>query len=160
MEKIEFSRQLIKGRVAEHIFEQMLRDTGNFTVLSFGYEKVLPELAQQQRTVKAKETMEIIRTAPDYAVINHTTKEVSLIEVKYRSHLNQEDVLRSAMRMQESWKTAHLFIATPYGFYLGEVQDIVANDGKIEKMNHGQISNELQEKYIELMMQFLKEVST
>lgn len=160
MEKIEFSKQLIKGRIAEHVFEQMLRDTDGFTVLSFGYEKVLPELAHQQQTIKAKETMEIIRTAPDYAVINHATKEVSLIEVKYRSHLYEEDVLKLALRMQESWKTAHLFIATPEGFFSDEVQDIVINRGKIAPLNHGQIPEELQKKYIGLMMQFLSDVST
>lgn len=160
MDKINFSKQLIKGKVAEHIFEQMLRDSGEFTVLSFGYEKVLPELAQRQRTIKIKETMEIIRTAPDYAVINHETKEVHLIEVKFRSHLDPKELLKSALRMQESWKTAHLFIATPDGFYSGEVQEIVQNEGGISDLKHKQIPEELQKKYTNLLMEFLSDVTT
>gem|GEM_PF-381432 len=159
MKNLEFSKQLIKGRTAEHIFEQLLRDTGEFTVLSFGYEKVLPELAQQQRTIAAEETMEIIRTAPDYAVINHQTKEVHLIEVKYRSHLDEKNILQLATRMVDSWKTAHLFVATPEGFYSDEVQNIIQNQGKIKALEHKQIPADLQKKYIKLMMSFLTEVS-
>ncbi len=159
MNKIEFSKQLIKGKIAEYVFEQMLRDADSFTVLSFGYEKVLPELASKQHTIKTKETMEIIRTAPDYAVINHLTKEVHLIEVKFRSHINEEDIFKSALRMLDSWKTAHLFLATPDGFYSDEVQEIVENRGKIRPLEHRQISKELQDKYINLLMEFLEGVT-
>lgn len=156
MDKIIFSKNLIKGRVAEHVFEQLLRDTDQFTVLSFGYEKVLPELAQNQRSIKAEETMEIIRTAPDYAVINHETKEVHLIEVKYRAKLSSSDVLSLAKRMLSSWKTAHLFIATPEGFFTDEVQKIVDNNGEISRLEHKQIPRELQDEYTDLMMTFLQ----
>jgi len=36
-QQINFSEKLIKGRIAETIFEQILRDAGRFTVLAFGY---------------------------------------------------------------------------------------------------------------------------
>ena len=159
MTKIDFSKQLIKGKIAEHVFEQMLRDSDSFTVLSFGYEKVLPELASKQHTIKTKETMEIIRTAPDYAVINHLTKEVHLIEVKFRAHINEENIFKSALRMLDSWKTAHLFLATPKGFYSDEVQEIVENRGKIRPLEHRQIPKELQDKYTNLLMEFLDDVT-
>lgn len=159
MNNVSFSKQLIKGKVAEHVFEQMLRDSGNFTVLSFGYENVLPELAHQQDTIVKRETMETIRTAPDYVVINRTTKEVNLIEVKYRTSLNIEDVLKLAKRMLESWRTAHLFIATPDGFYSDEVEKIVNEKGVITPLNHKQIPKELQESYIKLLMEFMDGVN-
>lgn len=158
MQKISFSKQLIKGKVAELIFEQMLRDSGKFTVLNFGYEKVLPELAQRQRTIEAEATMEIIRTAPDYAVINHVSKEVSLVEVKYRTRKSKADVLKQAEHMLESWKTAHLFIATPTGFYSDDVEEIVRRGGEISELKHPHISAELQVKYIKLMMEFMEGV--
>ena len=47
-DQIYFSEQLTKGRIAETLFEQMLRDAGGFTILAFGYESVLPELAHRQ----------------------------------------------------------------------------------------------------------------
>jgi len=45
--EITFSRNLVKGKIAETVFAQMLRSTGEFTVLEFGYEKIIPELVQQ-----------------------------------------------------------------------------------------------------------------
>ena len=72
---IYFSHNLVKGRIAETLFEQMLRDAGGFTILAFGYESVLPELAHRQQDVTAEETMEIIRRAPDFSVINNETHE-------------------------------------------------------------------------------------
>ena len=35
--EITFSRNLVKGKIAETVFAQMLRSTGEFTVLEFGY---------------------------------------------------------------------------------------------------------------------------
>lgn len=42
--EISFARNLVKGKIAETVFAQMLRSTGAFTVLEFGYEKIIPEL--------------------------------------------------------------------------------------------------------------------
>jgi hypothetical protein len=39
---VNFSKNLVKGRIAETLFEQMLRDAGCFTILSFGYEQIIP----------------------------------------------------------------------------------------------------------------------
>lgn len=154
--QINFSKQLIKGRVAEIIFEQMLRDAGCFTVLSFGYENILPELMHRQGDIQMKETAEVIRRAPDFAVINNDTHDVKLIEVKYRKNITDESVLKDADRMFASWKPSYLFIATPIGFYFGKVADIVKNKGKIDVLSHPHISKDLTEKYLELLNEFLQ----
>ena len=38
MNNVLFARNLVKGKIAETIFAQMLRETNQFTVLEFGYE--------------------------------------------------------------------------------------------------------------------------
>ena len=43
---ITFARNLVKGKIAETIFAQMLRGAKDFTILEFGYEKIVPELVQ------------------------------------------------------------------------------------------------------------------
>lgn len=154
--QINFSKQLIKGRVAEIIFEQMLRDAGCFTVLSFGYENILPELMHRQDDLQMKETVEVIRRAPDFAVINNETHDVKLIEVKYRRNMTAKNVLRDANRMFASWKPSYLFIATPQGFYFGKVEDIVKNKGSIEPLKHPHISQELTDNYLKLLNKFLQ----
>jgi len=156
-DQIYFSRQLIKGRVAEIIFEQLLRDAGLYTVLSFGYENILPELMHRQNEIKAKQTMEIIRRAPDFAVINNESHDVQLIEVKFMRELSSHWVLRDAERMIESWKPSYLFIATPDGFYFDKVVDIVKNKGEIKPLDMPHVSEDLQAKYVKLLNEFLGE---
>lgn len=158
--KTEFSRQLIKGKIAEHIFEQMLREAGKFTVLAFGYENILPELMHQQQDMKMEQTMEVIRRAPDFAVINNVTHDVHLIEVKYRQTLKPSEVLTFTSRMYESWKPSYLFLATPNGFYFGKVSDIINNKGKIEPLTHPHIGKTLQEKYCKLLNEFIDSKKT
>jgi len=152
---IGFSRKLVKGRIAETLFEQMLRDAGCFTILAFGYENVLPELARRQQDMQTEETMEIIRRAPDFAVINNKTHEVHLIEVKYMKNPRIEWIIRDATRMYESWKPSYLFLATPNGFFFDKVSRIVERKGVIDKLSHPEISDELQEKYIKLLNEFI-----
>lgn len=60
--EISFSRDLLKGKIAEVIFEQMFRDCGKFTILSFGYEKTVPEVAHQH-VVEVQQVLENIRHA-------------------------------------------------------------------------------------------------
>ena len=151
----QFSRQLIKGKIAELIFDQMLREAGGFTVLAFGYENILPELMLRQHDMKAEQTMEVIRRAPDFAVINNTDHNVHLIEVKYRKQIRSSEILTFTTLMLESWKPSFLFLATPKGFYYGKVSDIVANKGKIEPLVHKQISKSLQDRYVKLMNEFI-----
>jgi hypothetical protein len=156
MGNLLFARNLVKGKIAETIFAQMLRETKEFTVLEFGYEKIIPELIQQGYQ-EDNVMIETLRTAPDFAIINRTTKEVRLIEVKYRASLNDGNILEIAKRMHQSWNPSYLFVATLNGFYFNEINEIIKNNGKIEKLNHPQISNDLQEKYLKILTDFEKD---
>lgn len=155
MDNITFARNLVKGKIVETIFAQMLREAGGFTVLEFGYEKVIPELIQQGYSGD-NEMMETLRTAPDFAVINRKTKEVRLIEVKYQRFLNPAYVFRYANKMHQSWNPSYLFIATLDGFYFDEINDIIKKNGAIGPLNHPQISDELQKKYLQIVIDFEK----
>jgi hypothetical protein len=155
----KFSEQLIKGKITELIFEQMLREAGGFTVLAFGYENILPELMHQQHDMKTEKTMEVIRRAPDFAVINNNTHDVHLIEVKYRKQMRASEILSLANRMYESWKPSHLFLATPTCFYFDKVADIIEKKGKIQPLVHPQIGKSLQERYIKLLNEFINQKS-
>jgi hypothetical protein len=152
---VNFSKNLVKGRIAETLFEQMLRDAGCYTILSFGYEHIIPELAHRQNDIHAEETMEIIRVAPDFAVIDNETHEVFLIEVKYMMNPSADWILADAKRMHQSWKPSYLFLATPKGFYFDKASVVVDKGGVISPLNLPQISKELQEKYIKLLNEFI-----
>jgi len=153
--KIEFARSLVKGKIAETIFAQMFRDAGHFTVLEFGYEKIIPELVQQGYG-ESNKMVETLRTAPDFAVIDQGTKEVRLIEVKYRSSLISKYILNDANKMYRSWSPSYLFIATPDGFYFDEISSIIKNEGKIKSLDYPQINSDLQYKYLQILKDFEK----
>jgi hypothetical protein len=152
---IDFSRNLVKGRIAEILFEQMLRDTGYFTILAFGYENILPELAHRQNDVHAQEAMEIIRRAPDFAVIDNESHEVYLVEVKYMMRPTVEKIIAASKRMFESWKPSYLFLATPDGFFFDKVSDILEKKGIISPIDNPKIPKELQNKYKEILNDFI-----
>ena len=91
--EVSFARNLVKGKIAETVFAQMLRSIGQFTVLEFGYEKIIPELVGRGKG-ENDEMVEALRTAPDFAIINNKTKKVHLIEVKYRKSFSNSVVFK------------------------------------------------------------------
>ena len=157
MNNIRFTHELIKGKIAELIFAQMIRSTDAYTILEFGYEKTLPSLAQMHpKSPATKETMEIIKRAPDFTIINHKTKEVHLIEVKYMGELSKGKVASAARKIQKSWKRAALFIASPDGFYFDTVDDVIASKGEIKPFKHPKITVKTQSQYLDLLTDFIK----
>jgi len=155
MDSVKFVRNLVKGKITETIFAQMFRDAGNFTVLEFGYEKIIPELLHQGYD-EDNVMIETLRTAPDFAVINRKTKEVKLIEVKYQRTLNIVNVLKAAEKMSQSWNPSSLFIATLDGFYFDEISAIIKNKGRISQLKYSQIKSDLQTKYLQILIDFEK----
>lgn len=153
MDKIKFTRNLVKGRIAETIFSQMLRDAEVFTVLEFGYEKIIPDLVAQKYDHDST-LIETLRVAPDFAVINQVTKEVRLVEVKYRRSINETDILERARKMHASWNPSFLFVASLDGFYFDEVNAIINNNGKISPLEHPQIPTETQREYLQILRDF------
>lgn len=150
---ISFARNLVKGKIAETVFAQMLRSTGQFTVLEFGYEKIIPELVGRGKGGDS-EVAETLRTAPDFAVINNVTKEVHLIEVKYRARFTNYNVLDIAERMSRNWNPSYLFLASEDGFYFGEVKALVENGGDIKRLDHPQIPIETQVEFLKILNDF------
>jgi hypothetical protein len=156
MTKNSFPYKLIKGRITETVFEQMMQDTGKFSILPFGYEKTLPTLMNKQKDIQGNEAMDIIRRAPDFAVIENITHKVFLIEVKYLSTPNENTILDYATKIFDTWKPAYLFLATPNGFYFNKASDVVANNGRIDKLDDNDVPQTLQEEYLSLLNEFIK----
>ncbi|MDD5430946.1 MAG: hypothetical protein PHP03_01860 [Candidatus Pacebacteria bacterium] len=151
---IKFSKELIKGRIAEIVFEQMFRESGNFTILRFGYEYTLPELAQFQHSVELQKVLENMRHTPDFVLISQSKKEVYLVEVKYRSNYYEDEIKQIAEETLKKWDPSFLFLATPKGFFFGPCNTIVTDNGKIGVLYDKWASKEIQEKYLELLNEF------
>lgn len=152
----DFAKNLIKGRIGEAIFEQMFREEGRFIVIPFGYEKIIPEISQFAKKLKYKQIVENIRTAPDFALVSHSKEEVFLIEVKYRTEIDIEELVEIAKKIREKWSIVFIFVCSPKGFYIDNARRIIENK-KLTPMTEQWISKELQEKYLNLLRDFIKQ---
>ena len=63
---IKFIHNLIKGRIAETVFERMLLATEHYTVLKGGYEHTMPLVAQISPELENAKVLEVIRKSPDF----------------------------------------------------------------------------------------------
>lgn len=155
MNQYTFTHELIKGKIAEIIFEQMIHNTNGYTILEFGYEKVVRQLAKERKHKQAKATIEIVSSAPDFAVINEDNHDINLIEVKYMNNPTKSRVLSAAKDIKRSWKKSCLFVASPNGFYFDTIDNIITNKGAISNFKHRRIPEKTQKKYLELLNEFI-----
>jgi len=155
MNNIEFSKNLIKGKIAETIFEQMFRENGNFTILRFGFEHTIPELAQY-RASTFKRVVDDLSDAPDFVLISNKDgeKEVYLIEVKYRAKWGKDEIKKIAEKLLKRWNPVYLFIASLDGFFFGPCNTIVNKDGEIGHLYDKWADKETQGKYLKLLREF------
>ena len=156
---LNFSRQLIKGKIAETIFEEMFRVSEEFTIVPIGYEHTTPMLAQYQGHAQIKEVLENIRSAPDFALVSQDKSQVFLVEVKYRNSLHEDSILEIAQETKKRWNPCFLFVATREKFYFSPCNSIIADKGKMEELSEGWIKGEIQKEYLALLQEFIHQDS-
>jgi len=148
----EFVKDLVKGKIAEIIFEQMFRESGRYTILHSGYEYTLPELAQYGYLAEVKAVIENIRNAPDFVLVSEDKKEIYLVEVKYRSHRNSEELKKLCEETLKTWHPCWLFVASPDGFFFEPCSMVVANNGYIGPLvNEKFVNLKTRDEYLKLI---------
>ncbi len=152
----DFSHDLIKGKITELVFDQMFRAMDKFTVIPFGYESTLPEIAQSSHLVEYKYVLDQIRTSPDFAIVSHDKTEVFLVEVKYFGIYNKEKIKIIAEKIHSKWKVVWLFIATPQAFYFDSCNRIIKNEGKMLELEPNWVTREIQANFLEVLKDFIK----
>ncbi|MCK5466343.1 hypothetical protein KAI56_02480 [Candidatus Parcubacteria bacterium] len=150
----KFSRDLIKGRIAEVIFEQMFREAEKYTVIPFGYENLIPELMNCGNSYNTKKVIKNISSSPDFVLISQSKESVFLVEVKYRYKFNKREIKNLAEKQKCRWHPSWMFIATLNGFYFDSCSGIIKNDGEVTALKNGWIRKDLQDKYLELLKEF------
>ena len=77
---------MLKGRIAETLVEELLRQSGNI-VYRFGYEAIVQNLVQLEESFdRNSEVGERIRVMPDFIVIDKEGKP-AFVEVKFRRNI-------------------------------------------------------------------------
>jgi hypothetical protein len=145
---------LIKGKIAEIIFEEMFSEIG-CKVIPFGYERTVPELRRYNKSKQGKKVLNNFRDTPDFAVIPSDKKNIFLIEVKFRSKLDMNEIIETARRQMDQWDRSELIIATKEGFYINECATIINNNDNA-RLDYCRVREELQNKYLKLIQKFEK----
>jgi len=101
---------VIKGRIAEALVEELLRRSGN-KVYRFGYESILQNLTQtDSRFDRYSRNGEQVRSIPDFVVVNSEGRSF-FVEVKFRSDPNWLLKTRLLKQLKEYWQ-AKLILVT------------------------------------------------
>lgn len=151
MNNLDFTENLIKGRIAETIFEQMFRESEHLTILKFGYENTSPELAQFQHHLKNKKVLDKVRNAPDFLLISKDHTQAYFVEVKFRNEITHTEIKEIAEQVLQQADPSWLFVATHEGFFFEPCHTIVNNDGAISTLGENWVPKTIQEEYLALL---------
>lgn len=150
---IIFSRNLIKGRIAEVVFEQMICEEGRYTVIPFGYEHTIPTLAQYRQIAEVQSVIDNISDAPDFALISKDKTKIYLVEVKFESKLDIKRLKKYAEKLLKRWEYPWLFVANSQGFYCAPCSSIFKKGG-ISPLSESWVARERQAEYLKLLNEF------
>ena len=93
---------MLKGRMAETLFEELMRQSGNI-VYRFGYEAIVQNLTQlEEKFDRYSDVGERIRAIPDFIVIDKKGNP-TFVEVKFRWN-GRFDSERDSERIQNMLK--------------------------------------------------------
>src|SRR3989338_5962644 len=101
---------MLKGRMAETLFEELMRQSGNI-VYRFGYEAIVQNLAQlEEKFDRYSEVGERIRAIPDFIVVDKKGKPI-FVEVKFRwkSELHKGDY-KMLEKIDNFWRAKIIFV--------------------------------------------------
>lgn len=105
-EKQEWRETALKGRMAESLVHDLLREAGN-EVYRIGYEAILPGLARIEESFQRRSALgEKIRAIPDFIAIDEMGMP-HLIEVKFRWHpAGHSNDPQKLERIGQAWQEA------------------------------------------------------
>src|SRR3989344_6410926 len=106
--KQEWRETSLKGRMAESLVYDLLKESGN-EVFRIGYEAILPGLARIQESFKRNsEVGEKIRSIPDFFVIDKQGNP-HLVEVKFRWHPGgHENDPEKLEKVKNAWSECYI----------------------------------------------------
>ena len=152
---------MLKGRIAETLVEELLRQSGNI-VYRFGYEAIVQNLVQLEESFdRNSEVGERIRVMPDFIVIDKEGKP-AFVEVKFRCkpELHRDDY-EKLEKINKLWSAKIIFVnchEQPY-FRVSDPPYFDKNKNSIQKPllkeTSWEIDQELYDIYEDLVYRYL-----
>jgi len=123
------AESLVKGGIAEHIFEILLEQSG-YTVVRIGREGLLMGISRSQTgALNQSDSAGKITTAPSFAVFDKKGNRVTLLKVKFRSEKSRgRNISHGLKQLTNYWPEAALVLVTTvsphFRVVLGEGQEV------------------------------------
>ena len=146
MYDVAFTRKLIKGKIAETIFQKIFEGSREYIVLPFGYEHTNPVLRQFNYIPEINKALKNISDTPDFALIGK--------HVKYRTRITSSQLVSLAKGIAKNWGTAYLFLVTPEGFYFDTCQNVIENR-QAKELSSNIVSEKKQAQYQKVLHEYL-----
>lgn len=104
---------IIKGRIAEHIVELLLEDSG-YKVIRIAQEGLLINVAREAtQKLSHSDSAGKITTAPSFAVVDKKGKDVALVKVKFRGEKSKGgNIAHGIGQLQKYWPEAMLVVVS------------------------------------------------
>ena len=101
---------MLKGRIAETLIEELLRQSGNI-VYRFGYEAIVQNLVQLEESFdRNSEVGERIRVMPDFIVIDKEGKpEFAEVKFRWKPELHKYDY-EMLEKINKLWSAKVIFV--------------------------------------------------
>jgi hypothetical protein len=143
------SDEMLKGRIAEVIVEEMLKEAG-YQVYRFGYEWIIQNLPLDLPLKNTTKNVKKIRNMPDFIVIDRDGF-AEFIEVKFRNARPKDK--QEFKDLAEAWpecKILFVFKTKPH-FQIANICDFVDNDFlfRLEEDKYMKIREDIVKKYDE-----------
>lgn len=154
MRNVSFTKTLIKGKIAETMFQNIFESSRQYLVLPLGYEHTNPVIRQFNYIPEINKALKNISDTPDFALINKSDEEVMLVEVKYRTNVTPSALKALAKGICENWSDSYLFLVTPEGFYFDRCVDVV-NTRVIKPLSTDIVDERNQRQYLDVVHQYI-----
>ena len=79
------------GNAAENIVEFLINSTPDWKCVKYGMENHIEDIRKLLKDNNKDETSRRIRSMPDFIAVNKETNEVMLIDVKFRSFIDNRE---------------------------------------------------------------------
>ena len=153
-----YLRNLIKNKSAELIVFEMFREGGDdYIVAPFGQEMIVSELASVEKGEALKQEVSRLHERPQLSIIDQVRNNHYLVKVKYRENPTPQMILSIAQEIATSWPAAYLCLVTPIGFFFESCRDIIEKAGDILLIDPELISLEVQDKYLRLANETIRQ---
>ena len=154
MYDVTFAKTLIKGKIAETLFQKIFEGSRKYIVLPLGYEQTNPVIRQFNYIPEINKALKNISDTPDFALVNKTTEEVMIVEVKYRTSTTPSSLKQIARGIAKNWNTAYLFLVTPDGFYFDTCESVIGT-GFITPLSTKLVSDKKQNQYNAVLHEYI-----